>query len=240
MLTYDHLKTRSTEFLALTGLTVKEFQELRPAFEDAYAESHPAERTGSGQKRQRTAGGGRQSNLATLEDKLLFALVYQKSYPLQVVQGQLFGMSQSSANAWIPRLLPILLDALDRLEVLPEREGDQVPRRVKRQNASRTLVLDGTERRRQRPKNREKQAQHYSGRQKLHTDKNLVLVERSTRQVTFLSATYPGAVHDKAMADQEAIRYPRGTRLEKDLGFLGYQPRVHELGEPKKSRRNET
>ena len=236
MLTYEHLKSRSAEFLALTGLTVKEFQVLRPPFTTAYTERYPPGRTLAGGKRKRAAGGGRKSSLARMEDKLLFALVYQKTYPLQAVQGQLFGMSQSSANEWLHRLLPILLVALDRLGVLPEREGEQLPARVKRQKTSKNLVLDGTERRRQRPKDREKQAHHYTGRKKAHTDKNVVVVERSTRQVVFLSATYPGSMHDKTVAEQETIRYPRGTCLEKDLGLAGYQPRGCELREPKKSR----
>lgn len=236
MLTYDDLRRRSAEFLALTGLTDKEFRDLLPAFQAAYAERYPPERTLAGRKRKRGMGGGRKSSLDTIEDKLLFALVYQKTYPLQVVQGQLFGMSQSSANEWIHRLLPLVLAALDRLGVLPERDGAQVPKRVKRQKSSKNLVLDGTERRRQRPKDREKQAQHYTGRKKTHTDKNVVLVERSTRQVAFLSATQPGSVHDKTVAEQATIRYPRGTHLEKDLGFAGYQPRGCKLGEPKKSR----
>lgn len=236
MLTYEHLKPRSTEFLALTGLTVKEFQVLLPPFITAYTERYPPGRTLAGRKRKRAAGGGRKSSLATMEDKLLFVLVYQKTYPLQAVQGQLFGMSQSSANEWLHRLLPILLVALDRLDVLPEREGEQLPDRVKRQKTSQNLVLDGTERRRQRPEDREKQARHYSGRKKTHTDKNVVIIERSTRQVAFLSETYPGSVHDKTIAEQETIRYPRGTRLEKDLGFAGYRPCVRELCEPKKSR----
>ncbi len=123
---------------------------------------------------------------------------------------------------------------------MPERDGDQVPSQLKRRTASKNLILDGTERRRQRPKNREKQAQHYTGRKKAHTDKNVVVVERSTRQVAFLSATYPGSVHDKTVAEQEVIRYPRGTRLEKDLGFAGYQPAGCELREPKKSRASVT
>jgi DDE superfamily endonuclease len=36
--------------------------------------------------------------LATSEDRLLFILVYLKTYALQVVQGRLFGMGQSKAN----------------------------------------------------------------------------------------------------------------------------------------------
>jgi hypothetical protein len=34
------------------------------------------------------------------------------------------------------------------------------------------LLIDGTERRRQRPKNAKKQEEYYSGKKKAHTDKN--------------------------------------------------------------------
>ena len=44
--------------------------------------------------------------LPTPEDRLLFILVYLKTYALQVVQGRLFGMGQSKANQWIHVLLP--------------------------------------------------------------------------------------------------------------------------------------
>src|SRR5437016_9256562 len=46
------------------------------------------------------------------EDRLLFILVYVKTYALQVVQGRLFGMVQGKANQWIHILLPTLLAAL--------------------------------------------------------------------------------------------------------------------------------
>ncbi|RPI96773.1 MAG: transposase family protein [Chloroflexi bacterium] len=52
-------------------------------------------------KSERKAGGGRKGTLASIEQKLLFALVYQKSYPVQSIMGELFGMDQSQANAWI-------------------------------------------------------------------------------------------------------------------------------------------
>jgi hypothetical protein len=42
----------------------------------------------------------------------LFILVYGKTYPLQVVQGRLFGMGQSKAHQWLHLLLVVLLAAL--------------------------------------------------------------------------------------------------------------------------------
>jgi hypothetical protein len=50
--------------------------------------------------------------LPILADKLLCILTYVKQHPIQEVQGQLFGMSQSHANTWIHGLHPVLNQAL--------------------------------------------------------------------------------------------------------------------------------
>ena len=82
MLEYAKLKRDRHKFLALTGLTVKEFKVLLPPFSKAYHRVYKSEQTLAGRKRQRCLGGGRRGQLATLEQKLLFILVYQKTYPL--------------------------------------------------------------------------------------------------------------------------------------------------------------
>jgi len=76
----------------------------------------------AGKVRKRKTGAGRKGSLESIEQKLLFVLVYQKGYPLQAILGELFGISQGRANEWIHRLLPILKQALDDLGVLPERD----------------------------------------------------------------------------------------------------------------------
>ena len=38
----------------------------------------------------------------------MFILVYFRLYPIQAVQGLLFGMSQPQANEWVHRLTPFL------------------------------------------------------------------------------------------------------------------------------------
>jgi hypothetical protein len=232
MLRYEILKQRPKRLLALTGLARREFEELLPVFDRAFTARYPATK----KKRQRAVGGGRKATLETIEDKRLFILVYQKVYPLQVVQGELFGFSQSSANQWIHHLLPVLLDALGELGVLPERDGEHLAKHERRQREPRDLVIDGTERRRQRPKNPEKQALHYSGKKKAHSDKNVVIVNTASKRVAFLSATYAGKTHDKKIADQEHVRYPRRCTLRQDTGFQGYRPHVAQLCQPKKSR----
>lgn len=236
MLTYESLQTKPKELLALTGLARREFEELLPAFARALqaAEEHARPKP---RKRRRAPGAGRKPSLQTVEDKLLFALVYTKTYPLQVVQGQLFGMSQSRANEWIHFLLPVLAAALDQLGVIPERDGAQVGQQERRPAEPPDLIVDGVERRRQRPKERKKQVLHYSGKTKHHSDKNVVLVNTQSKRISFLSPTFPGVVHDKALADWVNIQYPPATTLRSDLGFYGYQPVVREHLQPKKSRR---
>lgn len=235
MLTYTALKRNRRKFLALTGLTPKEFKVLLPAFDRAYQHRYPAKKTLAGMARQRRAGGGRQSVLDPPEQKLLFALVYLKAYPLQTLLGEVFELSQSSANTWIHRLLPVLQQALKDLGVQPERNPRQFARHERKQGEPLDLIIDGTDRRRQRPKNKAKQKDHYSGRKKTHLDKNLVIANRQTRRIGFLSPTYAGKVQDKKMADTERIVYPRGARLGKDTGFQAYEPRGVETYQPKKS-----
>ncbi len=157
MLCYNELQHDARKFLALTGLTSEEFQMLLPAFQKAYQRVYPSAKTHTGKRRRRKPGGGRKSTLDRIEQKLLFILVYQKTYPLQTILGELFDLSQSRTNHWIHRLLPLLKDALNDLGVLPERDPQQFAKHEKRQGESRDYIIDGTERRRQRPQDSEKQ-----------------------------------------------------------------------------------
>jgi hypothetical protein len=235
MLTYAQAKSNRRKFLALTGLTPKEFKLLLPAFERAYAVAYPATKTLTGATRQRQAGGGRKSALGTPEQKLLFVLVYLKTYPLQILLGEVFELSQPQANEWIHRLLPVLQQALKALGVRPERDPRRVSRSVRQSGEALDLIMDGTERRRQRPKNKAKRDDFYSKHKHTHTDKNLVISQTKTKRISFLSRTYAGRVHDKKMADTERIVYPCKARVRQDTGFQGYKPRVAEVLQAKKS-----
>jgi Helix-turn-helix of DDE superfamily endonuclease/DDE superfamily endonuclease len=236
MLRFTDVKRNKKELLALTGLTIKEYNLVLPEFERVYQQRYEGDTTRSGQPRKRKVGGGASSSLDEMEDKLLFILVYQKTYPLQVVLGRLFGMGQSAANQWIHRLLPVLQEALTVLGFMPERNGPAFASAERSHPAPKEYIIDGTERRRQRPQNPERQALHYSGKQKQHTDKNIVITHAKTKRVGFLSPTRPGIVHDKKLAEHEQIAFPKTSILYKDTGFQGYEPPVRQTHQPKKSR----
>ena len=176
MLTYATLQDRPREFLAATGLTHDEFARVLPAFAAAYTVLYPPDKTWAGKVRQRQSGGGAKGILSPMADKLLFILIYQKTHPLQTLHGLQFDLSQPQTHYWLHHLLPVLQHALATLGVAPERAASQVATSPLALEGAPDGVLDGTERRRQRPSDAAQQKELYSGKKKTHTDKNLVLV----------------------------------------------------------------
>ena len=80
MLKYIELKGKPKEFLAATGLTDEEFQVLMPTFEKCYQLSSKPKSKAPKKKKQRAIGGGRKAKLTEISDKLLFVLIYQKTF----------------------------------------------------------------------------------------------------------------------------------------------------------------
>jgi hypothetical protein len=129
-LRFTDLQTGPTEVLDLTSLTLDEFQQLVPPFEAAF-QAHMAEWRLDGRPRTACRYTTYQNcALPTPADRLLFILVYLKTYPLQVVQGQLFGMGQSKAHQWIHVLLVILLTTLRTLGDAPTRSVQDLAKRL--------------------------------------------------------------------------------------------------------------
>ncbi len=236
MLTYAKVASKPRTLRSLTGLTREAFAKLASSFERAY-EAHLEEQDRQReQPRQRRCGGGRKSAIPTIEDKLLFILVYFKIYPLQEVQGLLFSMSQPQANFWIHRLTPILNQALGYEMQLPTRKPADLEQ-VLEACLGLEFIIDGTERPVQRPKDSERQQRYYSGKKKRHTVKNLVISDKRTKKIKGLSPTSEGKKHDKKLADETGFRFPVGSKLWKDTGFQGYEPRGIETYQPKKKPR---
>jgi hypothetical protein len=121
MLSYEEVTQRAGSVRAMTGFTEQEFTALLPLFEHAwlaYMEDH----TLDGHPRtSRRYSPYETSPLPTRADTLLFSLTYLTQNPIQELQGQLFGMSQSNANTWIHLLHTVLNQALGQQELLPAR-----------------------------------------------------------------------------------------------------------------------
>src|SRR5262245_18512824 len=95
MPSYEEVTQRAGSLRSMTGLTEAEFMALLPHFEQALV-VYMQDRTIDGHPRtSRRYRAYANCPLPTIADKLLFILTYLKQNPIQEVQGQLFGMSQS-------------------------------------------------------------------------------------------------------------------------------------------------
>jgi hypothetical protein len=223
MIRYRELKKKPAIFRSMTGLSLKGFGALLPAFYHAYEDDLDRRDAQRGHKRQRERGGGRQGKLKTLEDKMIFILFYLRHYPVQELQGWIFGMGQAQAWDWIHRLTPILNQALGYEKQLPARKQREIGV-ILAACEGLEFIIDGTERPVRRPKDKTRQKSQYSGKKKRHTVKNNVVSDKRTRKIKVLSETCEGKKHDKKLADEQEIPFPAGSMLWQDTGFQGYQP----------------
>src|SRR5215510_9511338 len=144
-LRFTDLQSRPMEFLDFTSLTLDEFQQLVPPFEIAFHARMAAWRMDGKPRTARRFTVYKTCPLPTPEDRLLFILVYLKTYTLQVVHGRLFGVVQGKANQWIHALLPALLAALRTLGDAPARSLAALAQRLGVSEADAATVVDALE-----------------------------------------------------------------------------------------------
>ena len=156
---YDKVRKNPIQFLSLSGFSPEEFDKLMAEFVvewDEYITHYTLE----GKKRQRIALPRVTSVLPKSQDKLLFLLVYLKTFPLQELHAATFEMTQPQANMWIHLLVGVLRKTLKRLGELPERNHQKLDILLKDCDQ---VLLDGVERGIQRPLDDEHQRACYSG-----------------------------------------------------------------------------
>jgi hypothetical protein len=129
----------------LTRLTVDEFQPLVPPFEAVFQSPMAHWRLDGKPRTARRYTTYQNCPLPTPEDRLLFLLVYLKTYPLQVVQGRLFGMGQSQAHQWIPVRLVVLRATLRALGDAPTRSLTALANRLGVTTADASALVVPTE-----------------------------------------------------------------------------------------------
>jgi len=234
MLNLERIVKQDRLIRAMTGLNSKAFKALLPSFTEAYEKSLIKPEI----KRKRAMGGGRKATLREMEDKLFYILLYCKCYPTFDLMSVLFNFDRSCAHEWVHRLLPILEVALGYKKALPIRQLTSMKEFVEKFPFVKKVILDGTERPVQRPKDNEKQEEHYSGKKKRHTRKHIT-GSTNEKRVIYLSKARAGKVHDKRQLDEEnLVEYiPDDVAIEGDLGFHGLEKEYENVHLPHKKPR---
>lgn len=221
MLNISRILTNQRQTSAMIGLTPDEFFKLIPVFEQIWirAKKHQHEYHAA-----RKIGGGRKGFLKTIEEKLFFELFYYKCYPTYDLLSAIYDCNRANACRRQHELSDLVEKTLGKKLVLPKRQMRTLEDFYKAFPEAKEILIDGTERPIQRPKDKQKQKDNYSGKKKRHTRKNLVITDKHKR-VGFLGKTVSGKTHDFTMLKQQANPNHLPPKIKKhlDLGFTGFQ-----------------
>ena len=210
---------------ALTGCTLAMLYELLPVFNQLFIEviagRIPLD------KRQRAIGGGKKGVLKTTEDKLVFVLLYLKAYPTYDVLSAIFNLDRGPACRRTQQLLPVLEATLGRKIVLPERKIRSIEEFYQKFPEARDVLIDGSERPIQKPKDLKKRKKVYSGKKKTTTRKHIV-ISTPQKRILVLGKSKTGRRHDKRIMErQQLLNYiPPDVTAWMDSGFIGSE-RIH-------------
>lgn len=219
MLTFTKLSKKPLQVRAFTGLKTEEFQEFaaiyRPLWQLRRQKMAKA-------KRMRAIGGGRHLKLAAFDDRLLCFLVYTKLYCTYDLLGYLFDIDPATACRTIADIRVVVGDQLlikrtgrrirtidELLSVYPELEE---------------VLLDVTEQKIPRPKNKTKRKSHHSGKKQAFTVMTQVLTNEDSLML-HVSDTQSGRAHDVRLFKKSAVPNWLGKHRDKILARAdgGYQ-----------------
>jgi hypothetical protein len=212
---------------ALTGLKVSEFENLVVDFAWNYKEYEAKKK----KKRVRKIGGGRNSRIESMEEKLFYVLWYMKTYPTFDLASFQVGFARSSACYWMHDLLPILEQTMRRKFVLPQRKISDPEEYFRLFPEAKEVFVDAVERLKQRPSKKKSQQKTYSGKKKTHTRKSVIVADKN-RKILVVTKQKSGRRHDKRLADKNSVfeMIPSEITAYADTGFVGAQkvhPNIH-------------
>lgn len=197
-LTYKHLSRYPAVFLRVSGITITMFEEitekLKPLWEKEIKGAY--KRPGRNFKRP-------------IEDIVLMALIYYRTYTTMIWLGFLFNLNGSTVSRLINRVEPLLAKIMTINKERAMSEEDL-----------QACLIDATEQKTQRPST-EDQKPFYSGKKKQHTIKTEMKTTLKG-EITNISESVPGAMHDYALRKLQPP-LDENERAYVDSGYQGLQ-----------------
>lgn len=250
MINIEKILENETQLKALTSLQLDEFSALLSHFRHRWQQRYKHfSILGYRRKRPLSASSykAETKTLPSVEAKLLFVLMLFKTNSIQQQLAAEFDMDQSHVSRWIKALLPLLHQAIVDCHCQPAQDMDELIRLFRQRNEDadgtgevEALSADATARPIGRNIDDEAQRHDYSGKHHGHRVKNTVVCDES-QFIHFAGPTWSGAMHDRAMIDEELPSLDAlesyGLWFSKDKGYQGYQPKGVHLLEPFKARR---
>lgn len=225
---YNALHKRPKHFLAFTGLTIQEYDQLISTIQSDWISQRIHRLTRPDRKRK--IGGGRKYAMPDIEDQLLLTLVWAKVYPSYLFLEYLFGIDESTISRIMSFIKPLLQDRF----VLPDPWKQKGRKKITTLEELKAflppdidlddILVDGTEQAIPRPEKKQRRKAYHSGKKKRFTVKTQIAT--STKGlIVHVSAPIPGRTHDYKLFKQSILPkiIPKESRLYGDSGYQGIQ-----------------
>ena len=177
----------------------------------------------SKRKRKRNIGAGNHFK-HSVRDRFLMLLVYYKLYITHTLSGFLFDLDQSNVHRDIRYIEPIVKSCIP----LPQKLYN-ITRRLRTVEEVELYFpglkafVDSTEQEIQRPKNKKKQKEYYSGKKKKHTVKIQYMVNKEGKILHKSNQHTKGRKHDYSVYKDEHPTTPPQVKNYYDLGYYGIE-----------------
>jgi hypothetical protein len=219
LLNYSRLSRKPLLFKSFTGLELAEFDSIYKEIESRYSQ-YELKRL-SKRNRTRKVGAGNHFKL-TVRDRFLMLLMYYRLYITHTLSGFLFDLDQSNVYRDIRHIEPLV----KRCIPLPERLYNITRRlrtveEVKKYFPEFKAFIDVTEQEIQRPKDKNKKRNYYSGKKKKHTVKTQYMVNKEGKILHKSRHHKKGRQHDYTVYKDEQPQTPSQVENVLDLGYLG-------------------
>ena len=237
----SRLRRKPKHLYNFTGLRVEQFEQLCEAIRHRLAEQNGA----ASRARQRAPGGGRKAELA-VEDQVLVVLLYYRLYLTQLLLGYLFNLDDSNVSRLISKLRPLLLEVLP----LPAQETvlfaqakriSSLEELLEKHPEFKEVLIDATAQEIQKPQDKQKRKDKYSGKKKRHALKSQITAT-STRLILHVTRSLPGRISDiDVLRGTGVLRdLPAAIHVRVDKGYDGIDKNFPErtFHQPAKARRN--
>lgn len=212
MLTFTKLSKKSSQVRAFTGLTTPEFIEFARIYQSDW-EQHRQAVFMAKASRKRAMGGGRRLKLSAFDDRLLCFMVYTKLYCTYDLIGYLFDCDPATACRTIADVRGVVGDRLliKREDKSNGGPGGRAAKRIRTIDELlkvypelEEVLLDATEQKIPRPKNKKKRKAHHSGKKQAFTIMTQILARKDSL-VLHVSAPMAGRRHDVTLFKKSAI-----------------------------------
>ena len=224
---FEYLSKHPRVLRGVTGMAIAEFNdllgELRPFFEanEARRLARP--------DRKRAPGAGHPWEL-DYRDGVLLTLVWLRLYPTGVVLGYFFGIGETSVRRTLARFRPVLEAAGRATFRWPNgKQGRKLPE-ILEECPEVAVIIDSFEQQVQRPKDKKKAKEHYSGKKKQITRKTQVSADW-TGYICHVSESVPGPQADITLLKQSDVlnELPEGVGAWGDSAYQGMKD-LHPAG----------